>query len=440
MEWPCPEPFISAISRTAGSSFSPCCTANSAALLKHVLENLPADLKDAYPEAAAEIPTALAALAQELSLDAIRQDFTVPEKYRSFVNSLYGSTYSEFFSSPISLTLKEAFINNDEKLLNKVCESCKQKEASGVESYRQSHLKYYDLTDFKQAVSNYKEVPSSIEHIDLTGMVGNVCNLACHMCHPVASSKYKSESITLKEIPITKAVQQPRLNEDYYNDLVNNILPKARKIKFAGGEPTMSKNLFRLLERLPDSLKSTLDVQMSTNLTNTKNLSRMLDLLRPFKYIKIHVSIEGVGPVQEYIRYPSKWSDIVDHCKILKAESNIDVIFATTINALNIGYNYQVVDEYKKHVNGVSFGSLVTNNFYSIQSVPPDIRKIYINNLYSHYRKNHEIPGMIGLLETVEYKENEMWAMLAHIKRRDDHRKTNLLNIFPEWEPYYTKL
>ena len=37
-------------------------------------------------------------------------------------------------------------------------------------------------------------------------------------------------------------------------------------------------------------------------------------------------------------------------------------------------------------------------------------------------------------------EEYEMWDMLKHIKRRDVLRKRNLLDVFPEWEPYYSQL
>lgn len=442
MEWPCPEPFLSCTQTLVNNTFSPCCAINFGALVEHVIHNIPKDIRTKlisdHPEIGNDLNTLLETLSAEEDLEKFNEFHKIPQSLERAQNIILGETTSEYFTSYTATLFKEAFINNNKQLLDKVCKACRTKEDSGVESYRQSYLKQYDVNAFQEAVANYKQVPQSIHSIDVTGIVGNACNLSCNMCHPVSSSKYGAESMKLKEIPIVKAVQLPRITEEYYNDLVVNILPKAQILKVAGGEPMMSKNLFRLLERMPDKVKANLNLQISTNLTITKNISKVLDLIRPFKQTKIHVSIEGVGLVQEYIRYPSKWHTIVENCQRLRSLPNTTVIFATTVNALNIGYNYQVVDEYSKHVDGVSFGSLVTNNFYSIRSIPPDLREIYINKLYSHYRKNPEIAHMIKMLSSVEYKENEMWSMMAHIKRRDKYRGMNLLEVFPEWEKYYT--
>ena len=77
-------------------------------------------------------------------------------------------------------------------------------------------------------------------------------------------------------------------------------------------------------------------------------------------------------------------------------------------------------------------GSPVTNNFYSLNSIPYDIREIYLDKLY---QTGHS--DLIKYLENAEYNETDMWKMLRHIKRRDRLRSTNLLDVFPEWKKYY---
>ena len=74
----------------------------------------------------------------------------------------------------------------------------------------------------------------------------------------------------------------------------------------------------------------------------------------------------------------------------------------------------------------------VTNNFYSVNSIPDDIKEIYLNKLYEEGATD-----LINYLEHAEYNETDMWKMLRHLKRRDRLRKTNLLDVFPEWKKYY---
>ena len=89
---------------------------------------------------------------------------------------------------------------------------------------------------------------------------------------------------------------------------------------------------------------------------------------------------------------------------------------------------------------GTTFGSLVTSNFYTIDSIPLDIRDQYLNKMYQYGRQYNEVRDLIKLLEQSNYNEDLMWGMLKHIKRRDILRKRNLLDVFPEWEPYYSQL
>ena len=79
-----------------------------------------------------------------------------------------------------------------------------------------------------------------------------------------------------------------------------------------------------------------------------------------------------------------------------------------------------------------TMSSLVTNNFYSLKSIPNDIKDKYLSELYQH-----KMVDLIKLLESSTYDENDMWNMLRHIKRRDGLRETNLLNVWPEWKEYY---
>ena len=422
MKWPCPEPFVSFTTRALGS-FSSCCVADDNVLLDLLLQD------------------PLNTTKEEKEL-LINYTGTPEEKYRLWEEVIYRQPYfvnnttgSAYLKSKIGLQIKKAFLDNDRSILDKFCKTCVVQECSGVKSHRQHKLESYDMEAFKQAADNYTEVPTTFNTVNLTGLVGNVCNLACSMCASDSSSKYASEAMALGELYAKKAIRKIPTSPELIDDLIYNILPKSKTLKFTGGEPLLSKDMFKLLSQLSDETKSNLKLHISTNLT--RDPTEFIKATAAFKHVKLHISIEGVRDVQEYIRYPSRWSDIVENCKKLKTARNIETLFVATVNALNIGYNYQIAQEYKTHVSGVSFGSLVTNNFYSINSIPPDIQNKYLNKLYSHGSKSSHVKDMIKLLEDIEYNEREMWAMLSHIKKRDRLRRKSLVAIFPEWEYYY---
>ena len=123
--------------------------------------------------------------------------------------------------------------------------------------------------------------------------------------------------------------------------------------------------------------------------------------------------------------------------KKFKSYENCIVSHHVTVNALNIGYMSEIVDN---TFCSISLDNLIYGDgeIYSVVSTPPPIREKYLDNYYKNYKK--EIDHIISYLEDVEYDETQMWKMLQDIKDRDKYRGTCLIDILPEWKPYYEKL
>ena len=138
------------------------------------------------------------------------------------------------------------------------------------------------------------------------------------------------------------------------------------------------------------------------------------------------MSVEGVKEVSEYIRHGSNFDTVLKHYDMMQ-EVFHTVSFTLTINALNIARIPELLKLRKGHA-----GSPVTNNFYSVSSIPDDIKELYLNKLYESGNID-----LIKYLESAKYNEEDMWEMLRHCKRRDRLRGTNLVDVFPEWKDYY---
>ena len=120
--------------------------------------------------------------------------------------------------------------------------------------------------------------------------------------------------------------------------------------------------------------KSTI-IRIITN--GTQNPSRLIKTLKGFKKVIINVSAEGVKDVSNYLRYPTDFDVVLKHYYMMQKVWGENVMFTTTINALNIARIPELLKLRKGHA-----GSFVSNNEYSINSVPPDIKDIYLNKLF----------------------------------------------------------
>ena len=77
------------------------------------------------------------------------------------------------------------------------------------------------------------------------------------------------------------------------------------------------------------------NVLVTTN--GTINVDKFIQHAKDFKYVNIAVSIEGGKDVNTYIRYPSNWDTILQNFDKLSEYKNFEVVFNSTMNALNVG-------------------------------------------------------------------------------------------------------
>jgi MoaA/NifB/PqqE/SkfB family radical SAM enzyme len=97
-----------------------------------------------------------------------------------------------------------------------------------------------------------------------------------------------------------------------------------------GGEPSASKNYKHILANLPSSIKS---VRLNTNCSMV--LDELLDLHQRGVQVTVTVSLDGIGPVYEYVRWPIKWDKFYSNLMKYR-EMPVKLNLWTTVSVLNI--------------------------------------------------------------------------------------------------------
>ena len=128
---------------------------------------------------------------------------------------------------------------------------------------------------------------------------------------------------------------KPALTHDWINfDSATNIL-------FRGGEPFLSDTNFYILEQLIAHNNTNCFVSFVTN-TSFNLTSRQIEILDQFPRKNFCFSIDGVGPVFEYMRFPLKWDKMLANLAFCR-EKNIDVSVSYTVSNVNLLYHDQTV-------------------------------------------------------------------------------------------------
>src|SRR5690606_4086513 len=68
--------------------------------------------------------------------------------------------------------------------------------------------------------------------------------------------------------------------------------------------------------------------------------AEILKAWEKFREVEIWCSVDGVGPINEYVRFPSKWVVIEENVdqllKLSEAQKNLKLSFISTISLYNI--------------------------------------------------------------------------------------------------------
>jgi sulfatase maturation enzyme AslB (radical SAM superfamily) len=254
----------------------------------------------------------------------------------------FGAEYKESgFDSPCCLMtpsnrsieqIRKDFNDNQRPV---ECNKCWINEDSGRESDRQIKNRAYDFyadRDLRYVKEDCSKGLYSQQIIKL--YTSTLCNSTCATCssyHSTAWAALEGKSIELKKIS-TRTL-------DHIN------FAHVKMLSFVGGEPLYEKLNFDILDQLVDANNTNCYISMVTN-GSTKITPSQCDTLSKFKNLNFCLSIDGVGPVFEYLRYPLEWDMLLNNIQLYKS-MGIQLSVSYTISNLNVLYHNETVKWFK---------------------------------------------------------------------------------------------
>lgn len=271
--------------------------------------------------------------------------------------NLGNDNISDIFNSAHFKQIRQDMLNGKPI---KGCEKCYTMEEAGGKSNR-----VWNNISWIKKPKTLKKVVQSIKNLDIDETIeyfdirfGNLCNLMCRSCYPEASSQVNKEVIRLSDTTTIKKFHLPvtvDLNQWYQNPTfeqnINCQLNNIQSYYMTGGEPSIIDNNLKILRKMIDSgVSKKITIVFNTNTTNTKK--DFFDLLPEFYSVRMYLSIDGYGALQEYIRYPSKWTHIADNLDKLLSLKLKNPIFrpCPVISKYNLGYIVELF-EYIEELN-----------------------------------------------------------------------------------------
>lgn len=342
-------------------------------------------------------------------------------------HNLKTSTIGEWWNSEFVADIRNKMLIGEQP---KTCVKCYNTEKNGLLSIRQKTNKEYKIFEqYASKMIDYFGYPFE-NPIDIELGLTNLCNLKCIMCSENQSSSIAAENKILKISKINQFDYELQKSEvDKIKDL---ILTRPKILNFKGGETFIVSVIKELIQwGLSNNLLDDTLIHITTN--GTKITKDWLDILHQIKKLRIMLSVDGVGPINDYIRYKSKWENIENSAKILSSIPDINFLVHTSVMNLNILAMPDLIRWCKNNNYFLDLDIVTSPQIYEIGVFPKPLLDKAKKELSKIQDENSAM--IISAIESSTSKD--MSNLIKEINMRDKIRQVSILDVIPELKPYW---
>lgn len=327
-----------------------------------------------------------------------------------------------YFNTPQLKKLRATILKGNRA---RECKTCYDIEDSGGRSQRQRFAEKWPLENFIKSTDESTGELSKlhINYLDLAW--SNKCNLKCKMCSPDASDQLIEET---KKFNLTKyfsKFEAPEKNIWVLKetlDILKKIIDHGLEtILVTGGEPLINNDFYDFCKFLiSKGYSKYVFLSFHSNLTVTP--SKWFAIWPHFKQVVIKASIDAIGPIYEYIRYPGKWNIVNSNIEeiinfVRTPNSNTSLEFHTVLALHNLAGIPDLID-YLCNISEIDSSVRVmplVNYIYgpelaSVSLIPLKERAIMIENIKKSLDRN-----MIKLKNLDSVRNVEFFKSLLNI-------------------------
>jgi sulfatase maturation enzyme AslB (radical SAM superfamily) len=326
------------------------------------------------------------------------------------------------------------------------CRLCWEEEDAGRKSKR-----LRDNEKYIKHISRGGEPFTGLAKFELN--LGNTCNLKCRTCGAHSSSTWMQEDYDVnrsKEYNFTFKMYSQEMKKyhqtfddesPFWDDLEKN-LHTIKQFDFYGGEPFMSKKMWKTLQLAVDKgYSKDIEVHYATN--GTQWPTENIEVLKHFKHLNLNFSIDGTGEQFEYIRYPAVWEEAKENMfkarDFAKTHHDIHLSWCHTISNMNIFYLPELLDTFYKEFDqyGMYLNLVHGPMYFNISYMPDDVKEKLIPKLEAINKDylvwQNFLPGIINFIKVGKHDQYQWKRFKEKIKIHDQYRDQDFAKTFPEW-------
>ena len=391
-------------------------------------------------------------------------------RYPDRIGDYTNESIIEIWNGDKLKTLRKQLLNGERP---EGCRSCWDMEDSGVKSTRQQtaedYKKIIDFETVKETIANDYSMPlGNLKSVEVR--FDNICNLMCRHCSPDYSSVWevavkRDEALNKKMIQLgtfRKQEEHVKLN-DRIIDEIGSLSDNLVEVMLAGGEPLYHDKHYKFIESLlPNANKIMLSY--NSNLTTLEYKGKnILDLWKNFRRVLLRVSIDGDRDCYQYVRVHNDLDKVERNIAQVIELPNAKVNATCTTSLLNITRLTSIV-EYFLSLGAYFHTSIVQYpRALNPKLLPQELKDkvtadwtAWIKDIDNNIAKNVKYTNNIDLElhkksvlkfgnQVVDYMNSADWhnhwpEFVDYTNTLDAHLKTDILDVYPEFNNYFTKV
>lgn len=284
-----------------------------------------------------------------------------------------------------------------------------EKEAGCWKCYEEEERGNWSLRNTANVMDFNEDNELKLTFLEIN--LGNFCNLACNICCSDNSNLWYEDDKALSEIP---QYRRGKYKPDHQEGISLNLddYKHVRLIKFVGGEPMIHPKFIKVLDFLiENNLHSQIQIQVFTNASWVPK-EKIKERLKKFENVTISLSIDGVGQVNDYSRWPAKWSIVHEAAKmwlhLSKEHENVHIRWEPTLSIYNANH---ITEMFSWWIN--TSMEILEKPFYEViyNKDLEDINIVVNNVMWPNYMTPNLIPNKELEISKIERFMEKMYHL-----------------------------
>lgn len=336
-------------------------------------------------------------------------------------------------------TLKKVRLDMLNNLRPLPCQNCYSYEDKNLPSSRLSaNQKWKEINFFTERDGSIKP---NFKYFDIR--LNNVCNFKCRTCSYEFSSSIESESNKIWNTNL-KSLKSENLAvyQKFYRSVLDN-LDDIETFYFAGGEPLIMEEHYKILDILINKNKTNVDLGYNTNISvlEFKTVS-IMDYWNQFKNVVVNLSLDAMYERAEYIRHGTKWTVILDN--IYKIKEHCPHVILNIASTYSIYNSFHLIDFQKFIIESklidpnnikmdYAYGDM--NTIHLLPKILKDKLKNAIEEYLQYLNSCMQLKSQWANCLTYLYQEDKSFLLIDFLKTvdiLDQYRNQKFFDTFPE--------